>query len=214
MSDFPKIRAENELGFCRRLQSSMSDSLHDVVEVRSVIERLRERNSFRESCFCKGLVLPIVDSVATAYLTSLGGTRMAVYGALRCEGFGTPMYTCGEGQSGFSSHSCSNSYHNGDKSGRRATSRRSPDFCIRFAPQLRLVGEMKYVEKFSNAGILQVVKELRDYLSIRSEPTSDWGHDVGFGLLYAYGGLGDRVTYAIEDYWESDRIFVSVFSSK
>ena len=88
-------------------------------------------------------------------------------------------YACSEMQVGFSSHSRSNSYHAGDKSGRRARSRRSPDFCIRYASGLRLVGELKYVSHATAVKTKQGVHELRDYLSIKSEPTSDWGTILG-----------------------------------
>src|SRR5438552_5823692 len=133
--------------FCRELHEQLTQRLCNAREVHATVERLRPRNPFRESCFCKGCVLPVVDAFATNFLgDEFAASRDSVRRALRCEGFATPLYTCDPSQVGFSSHSRSNSYHPGDKSGRRATSRRSPDFCIRFEDKLRMVGELKYVK--------------------------------------------------------------------
>jgi hypothetical protein len=198
------------LEFCHALHERLAVRLADVDAIRSRVKMLRSQNSFQESCFCKGCVLPVVDSLATQFLGSrYGASRYEVHQALRCEGFDTPMYACDESQVGFSSHSRSNSYHPGDKSGRRAQSRRSPDFCIRFASALRLVGELKYLPAVRASDVAKVAHELRDYLSIQSEPTSDWGHDVGFGLLFSFGGDELRTAASVLDYWESDRIFIT-----
>lgn len=205
--------AANGLHFCHLLHEALAERLADVDAVRSRVNALRSQNSFRESCFCKACVLPIVDSLATEFLCGrFAASRYDVHRALRCEGFDTPMYECDGSQVGFSSHSRSNSYHPGDKSGRRAQSRRSPDFCIRFAPALRLVGELKYLPFVRAADVARVAHELRDYLSIPSEPTSDWGHDVGYGLLYAFDGDCPRTATTVTDYWESDRIFITCLS--
>jgi hypothetical protein len=134
--------------FCTELHDKLSFALSDPVVVRSGVDRLLRQNSFRESCFCKGLVLPVVDTLSPNLLASrYNGTRIETHQALRCEGFDTPMYTCRATQVGFSSHSRSNSYHPGDKSGRRSSTRRSPDFCIRFRSDFRMLGEMKYVQR-------------------------------------------------------------------
>ena len=200
------------LNFCTRLHQRLAIELCDVTSVRNVVQGLLPRNSFAESCFCKGSVLPVVDRVATEYLTNvLHASRADVRAALRCEGFDTPLYACAGSQVGFSSHSRSNSYHPGDKSGRRSKSRRSPDFCIRFQGGLRMLGDLKYVAKAGGSTTSQVVRELRDYLSIQKEPTSDWGHDFGFGLVYCFSGDGPRSVQVLTDYWESDRIVISQF---
>jgi hypothetical protein len=200
------------LNFCTRVHQRLAVDLCDVTSVRNVVQRLLPRNSFAESCFCKGCVLPIVDEVATSHLiVTKGAAKFDIHRALRCEGFDTPMYECGESHVGFSSYSRSNSYHPGDKSGRRAQSRRSPDFCIRYGGGLRMLGELKYVAKVGGSTTSQVVRELRDYLSIQQEPTSDWGHDFGFGLVYGFAGDGLRKAEALTDYWASDRIFISRF---
>jgi hypothetical protein len=52
---------------------------------------------------------------------------------------------------------------------------------------VRLVGEVKYLETTRPSDSARVVRELRDYLSIVREPTSDWGHDFGYGLIYEFG---------------------------
>jgi hypothetical protein len=74
-----------------------------------------------------------------------------------------------------------------------------------------MVGELKYVSGKGTGTTAQVVHELRDYLGIRSETTSDWGHDFGYGLIYDYSGETPRRAEAILDYWETDRIFISRF---
>jgi hypothetical protein len=198
--------------FCSLLHWSLSERLRDVVAVQERVKDLRSQNSFRESCFCKGCVLPIVDRVATKFLDArYHASREAVHKSLRCEGFETPLYGSEPSQVGFSSHSRSNSYHPGDKSGRRATSRRSPDFCVRFEDKLRMLGELKFVETYRSAEVQRLVHEMRDYLSIKSESTSDWGHDFGFGLYYVYGGDAPRTARLSHDYWESNRILISTF---
>jgi hypothetical protein len=190
----------------------LARQLTDVGNVRSKVADLLPRNPFRESCFCKGCVLPVVDTLTTKFLADeFGAPPEAVRHALRCEGFATQLYTCDASQVGFSSHSRSNSYHPGDKSGRRETSRRSPDFCIRYRDKLRMVGELKYVESYRPSDVQKLVHELRDYLSIAGEPTSDWGHDFGFGLFYVYGGESPRAASISHDYWDSDRILISTF---
>ena len=199
------------LEFCKELHYHFVRGLQDPVSIRQKVEELRPRNSFAESCFCKGCVLPIVDTVASRHLGSMGESKAEIHHALRCEGFDTPLYVPNGQQSGFSSHSRSNSYHPGDKSGRRPTSRRSPDFCIRSRRGLRLVGEIKFLPRLRSSSVSQIVHELRDYLSIRNEPTSDWGHDFGFGLVYAFQGDTVRQAEAVTTFWDSGRIFLSIF---
>jgi len=168
------------------------------------------RNSFRESCFCKGCVLPVVDSLPVGFLSeSYSASRADVHRALRCEGFDTPLYTCDTSQVGFSSHSRSNSYHPDDKSGRRDKSRRSPDFCIRFRSAFRLIGEMKYLQRVRPANVSALVRELKAYLSVAGESTSDWGHDFGYGLIYQFSGPSEGMHAVVADFWETDRIFIS-----
>jgi hypothetical protein len=72
-----------------------------------------------------------------------------------------------------------------------------------------LVGELKYLEGARAADTLRVVRELRDYLSIASEPTSDWGHDFGYGFIYEFGGGEYLTATEVIDYWRSDRIFLT-----
>lgn len=169
-------QSSHALQFCRELHHELSADLRDPIQIRNRVESLRNVNSFAESCFCKACVLPVVDKLATRFLsTQFGVSRADVHKALRCEGFNTPMYACTDAHAGFSSHSRSNSYHPGDKSGRRQSSRRSPDFCIRSPDRLRLVGELKYVPRVSAAVTAQVVHELRDYLSIANERRATGG---------------------------------------
>jgi hypothetical protein len=195
--------------FCETLRERLTTTLVDVVAVRNQVEAMRSQNSFRESCFCKGLVLPVVDALATQFLAErFGATRDAVRHSLRCEGFDSPMYTCDRTQVGFSSHSRSNSYHAGDKSRRRAKSRRSPDFCVRHEQSFRMVGELKYVERSARAQMSRLVEEIQNYLSIKNEPTSDWGHDFAFGLLYEYGGAEARRVEISTAHWDTDRIYI------
>jgi hypothetical protein len=200
--------------YALELHRELCARLTDVDRVRALVERYRSAApTFPETRFCKAVVLPVVDEVATTVLTQRhGATRAEVRRALRCEGYATPLYEPDERQVGFCSHSRSNSYHPGDKSGRRPTSRRSPDFAIRH-PALRMLGETKYVERASVSAIARLLAELKDYLSIESEPTSDWGHDFGFGLLYGYGGEGPRSVQLIEDHWQAHRIFIARFDS-
>jgi len=202
--------AKDALTFCQLLHERLADQLADADAVRARVESLLPRNSFRESCFCKGCVLPSVDSLALGFLTERhSASRADVHLALRCEGFDTPLYDCDATQVGFSSHSRSNSYHPGDKSGQRAQSRRSPDFCIRLGLKFRLVGEIKYLPRVRPADLSTLVRELKDYLSIAGEPTSDWGHDFGYGLVYQSSEAGEGTRATIMDYWETDRIFIS-----
>jgi hypothetical protein len=81
---------------------------------------------------------------------------------------------------------------------------------VRYA-SFRLVGEMKYVRAAPRGTVEQVARELRDYLSIKSEPTSDWGHDFGFGLAYAYNGDSPARHDLIWDYWDRERAAISWF---
>ena len=74
-----------------------------------------------------------------------------------------------------------------------------------------MLGELKYVRNATSSTTARVVRELRNYLSILSEPTSDWGHDFGYGLVYCFSGDAGRKVEALTDYWESDRIFISRF---
>ena len=197
--------------YCHGLHAALVAVIGDRTTTRQRVESLICQNPFRESCFCKACVLPIVDDWTTQFLHGkFAASRSLVRAALRCEGFATPMYAPNERQVGFSSHSRSNSYHPGDKSGRRSSSRRSPDFCVRYA-HFRLVGEMKYVPVAARRTVDQVARELRDYLSIASEPTSDWGHDFGFGLAYGYEGSSATRGELIFDYWNTDRLAISWF---
>jgi hypothetical protein len=45
--------------------------------------------------------------------------------------------------------------------------------------------------------------------SVSSEPTSDWGHDFGYGLVYDFSGDTPRRAEVVLDHWETDRIFIS-----
>jgi len=57
------------------------------------------------------------------------------------------------------------------------------------------------------------VRELKDCLSVLSEPSSDWGHDLGFGLVYQFADVGRLYAAAITSSWEPDGIFISRFSA-
>jgi len=197
--------------YCKGLHAELVKSITNRVVTRRKVEGLIYQNSILESCFCKACVLPIVDEWTTQFLSNtFDASRMQIHAALRCEGFATPMYGANDRQVGFSSHSRSNSYYLGDKSGRRASSRRSPDFCVRYE-HFRLVGEMKYVRIAARKTVEKVARELRDYLSIASEPTSDWGHDFGFGLAYGYDGSSPAQGDLVMDYWNTDQLAISWF---
>ncbi len=75
-----------------------------------------------------------------------------------------------------------------------------------------MVGEVKYLPDASGSKIILVRNELCDYLSIIGEVTSDWGHDFGYGLIYAYRGEKARKAEAMTDYWETERIFITRMS--
>lgn len=199
------------LDYCLGLHEHLMEAIADRKSVRKRVEKLIALNSFKESCFCKGCVLPIVDSWTTTFLADRYNVPShEVLASLRCEGYETPLYSLGAGQVGFSSYSRSNSYHPGDKSGRRRESRRSPDFCVRHK-HLRVVGEMKYVPVATRTTVMQVLRELKDYLSIASETTSDWGHDFGYGLAYAYSGETPAKCDFIVDQLECEKIAISWF---
>jgi hypothetical protein len=72
----------------------------------------------------------------------------------------------------------------------------NPDFCVRFPGErpLRVVGEVKYLPKSltSNAAVEQVHIALEHYLFIESSTHPDWGHDVGFGIMYCAKGPKPR----------------------
>ena len=68
---------------------------------------------------------------------------------------------------------------------------------------------MKYLQCVRPANVSALVRELRDYLSVAGEPTSDWGHDFGYGLVYQFSEPGEGKHAAITDFWETDRIFIS-----
>jgi hypothetical protein len=63
-------REEAWFSFCHRLHDRIANQLKDASSVRARVASLLGVNSFRESCFCKGCVLPVVDSLATEVLCS------------------------------------------------------------------------------------------------------------------------------------------------
>ena len=87
------------LNFCELLHAALVQSLQDVSRVTAVVDKLQAQNSFLESCFCKGSVLPVVDRVTTRFLTEkFHADRHTISQTLRCEGFQTPMYDCSADQ--------------------------------------------------------------------------------------------------------------------
>jgi hypothetical protein len=94
--------------YCKILFEALAAPLCDIEHVQRVTQDLKDRRlapTFPEVRFCKGTVLPIVDTVTTEYLTQeVGASRDQVRRALRCEGFQTlpQYYEQTEAMSGYS----------------------------------------------------------------------------------------------------------------
>jgi hypothetical protein len=210
---------DDALAFANLLAERLRSALTDVDAVRGCVMRLELlAKKFPETRFCKGCVLPIVDETANQFCADrYSATPYDVYRALRCEGYETlnRYYDVTAGRTGFASYAA---YRPDCKQGTGRPSRPSPDYCIRLNSKgpLRLLGETKFSLKPVSTAKLQaeLLHDLRYYLSIDSEPNSDWGHDFGFGVGYCAAGDGDRTVQVIRDYWEAERILLMIFGQR
>jgi hypothetical protein len=210
--------------FCDLLYYALRDSLCDTgVVLQRVTDIESHAPGHAETRFCKGCVLPIIDSVATRYLHSeLGLTPKQVRAALRCEGISTlaQIYTPAVGQSGFSTFTWGTNYQRVSKTGKAYPPETRgyqpcPDFGIVHKEQEKftLIGETK----FSRIGttitslLAEICRDLRYYIGLPSEPDKSWDYDFGFGIAYAAGGAGARKSYLFSDEWEESRFVVACF---
>src|SRR5579862_5853496 len=105
----PIARTKIELAekFYVSLFKALQEALSDTRAVLDLVARTRAHApTFPESRFCKGCVLPVVDSVATHFLTGdCGLNGHQIRQSLRCEGVTTlnDIYKPSSGQSGFGS---------------------------------------------------------------------------------------------------------------
>jgi hypothetical protein len=181
--------------FCDELFTLLRERLSNPNTVIERISEIREHaRAFPETLFCKGCVLPLVDTAATRFLfESLALDPTRIRGALRCEGFSTlpSIYQPQAGQSGFSTYTWGTNYQLVDKTGKpRSGYRPCPDFGIAHveAPKFALLGEVKFALDAPRIETATVMRDLRYYLSLPQEPERNWHYDFGFGLIYAAGG--------------------------
>jgi len=209
--------------FCDLLYASLRDGLSDAT---AVLERVAAIESHApghaETRFCKGSVLPIVDSVATRFLRSgLGLTPEQIRASLRCEGFSTlhQLYTPAASQSGFSTFTWGTNYQRISKTGKPypAESRGyqpCPDFGIvhKQPEKFTLIGETKFSRTAASITPLlaEICRDLRYYVGLPPEPDKSWDYDFGFGIAYAAGGVGFRKSFLFDE-WEKSRFVVACF---
>jgi hypothetical protein len=164
------------------------------------------------------LLRPIVDQWTNEFLRGrFGATADSVLAAMRCEGFAnlTEFYAKTGLQTHYSGTPKTKQIQPIGKNG-RAPGAAYPDWCIRFpgpGGALRLVGEAKYSSgrKTRNALVAELRHDLIFDLKIKADAGTDWGHDFGYGIGYSAGGEGRLRAELVEDYWESQRILMSVF---
>jgi hypothetical protein len=206
--------------FCAGLHQRLVAAISDVDAVRMRVGQLAPlAPTFRETLFCKGCFLPVFDQWANEFLQNrYGASSQIVYSALRCEGFpDLERYYPKTGlQTYFSGTPVTKAKQRTGKNGRSPGGAACPDFALRFSASnqaLRLVGEAKYAvdAKSRSALIKEVHNDLLYYVKIESDPLTDWAHDFGYGIGYSAGGEGRRASELIEDYWDSERILLSVF---
>lgn len=210
--------------FCDLLYSALRDRLSDT---NLVLQRVRDFEAhapgYAETRFCKGCVLPVVDSVATLYLRSeLGLAPEQIHAALRCEGISTlpKIYTPAGDQSGFSTFTWGTNYQRVSKSGKPYPPdgrgyQPCPDFGIvhRDEEEFTLVGETKFSQTGASIKplLVEVCRDLRYYVGLPSEPDKNWDYDFGFGIAYAGGGGGLRKSHLCSDEWDKNRFVVACF---
>lgn len=216
----PMTDESNARRFIEQLFEALSAGLPDPLKIRRKVEEIRDHApGFPETRFCKGCVLPIVDTVATRFLHEIyGATPEQVHLALRCEGRSTlkKIYQPGEGQSGFSGITWGTNYQRVSKSGKQYPPEARgyqpcPDFGIVHSnPKFTILGETKYAHsrKLSLAGL---VKELQYYMRVVREPEKGWDYDFGIGIAYSTAGDTPRRAELIRDHWAADRFMVARF---
>jgi hypothetical protein len=199
-----------------QLADALAEALRDPGQTRERVQEIESHApKFPEVRFCKGCVLPIVDTIATSLLHSeLGLSRDEIRQALLCEGQSTlsGIYSPKEGQSGFGGVTWGDNWQRVSKSGQVAPAdkpgyRPCPDFGIVSPDQsaLALLGEVKYVGNQGAASLAGIIKELRYYMGLPVEPDKKWHYRYGVGVLYAAAGDSPRRLRLITDYWRSDR---------
>jgi len=207
---------------CVRLFEELRRRLSDPAVVLSRLAQVESHApTFPEVLFCKGCVLPIVDSVATRFLNSeLSLSAAEIHSALRCEGFSSlpKIYTPGTEQSGFSGFTWGTNYQRTDKQGtslpaEHQGSRPCPDFGIIHLGERRftLLGETKFKRGNPRVTTTSLERELRYYMRLPIEADKHWHYDFGFGLAYAAGGTALRQATLITDNWLTDRFVIAHF---
>jgi hypothetical protein len=209
--------------FYTSLFKALHESLSDTLAVLDIVSRTRAHApAFPESRFCKGCVLPVVDTVATNFFTNECdlNTRQ-IRQALRCEGVTTlnDIYNPSIGQSGFGGATWGKNFQPYDKRGKPAKAARGyqpgPDFGIvhQGATKFSMLGETKFKPDSSRVGPLheEVRRDLKYYVGLPCEPEKEWDYDFGFGIAYAGGGAGFRKSYLATDDWLAHRFVVACF---
>lgn len=213
------------LRFCVRLFEELSRRLTDPAVVHSRLAEIESHApTFPEVLFCKGCVLPVVDTVATHFLTTeLLFSAAQIHSALRCEGYSSlpKIYTPGSGQSGFSAYTWGTNYQRTDKQGKAHSaahpgSKPCPDFGIIHLGEQRftLLGETKFKRSQSRLTSTSLERDLRYYMGLPIEAEKDWHYDFAFGLAYAAGGSAPRQATLITDHWVTDRFVIAHFQEK
>lgn len=219
-----RTSAEQALSFCEDLYAQICLQLSEPSTVRARLEAIGDHApGFPETLFCKGCVLPIVDFVATRFLSAeLSLPSLQIRSALRCEGFASlpNIYLPSAQQSGFSAPPWGSNYQQVSKSGLKAKPgqagiRPCPDFGIVHTgpPKFTLLGETKFARKATRLTLLltEITRDLRYYMGLPSEPTKGWDYDFGFGIAYAGGGTTTRQSRFITDHWVDQRFVVAAF---
>ena len=207
--------------FLNTFVSAIELALKDPRTVRAVLECHREHApGFPETLFCKGCLIPVLDTVATAFLgREFGSSQAEVNAALRCEGFSTlpKIYTPSTGQSGYSTFTWGTNYQPVSKSGKPARDGSPgylpcPDFgVVHETPKFAILGETKFSASKTWLNPKNVAEDLKYYLALPSDPARGWHYDFGVGIVYAGGGEGMRKCQLITEYWSSHRFIVACF---
>jgi hypothetical protein len=212
---------EIALAFSELLFEELKVALFDPGPVRLRMKEIEDHaRGFPESLFTKGCVLPIVDRVATSFLSKeMGLTGEQIHAALRCEGFSTlgKIYRPGPEQSGFSSYPWGTNYQRVSKAGvayppEHRGYQPCPDFGI-VHEGFRMLGEVKFSKAATKLeGLLKSVRnDLLFYMGLPVEPEKGWHYDFGFGIAYTGGGTGAGRAELIKDHWDSHRFVIAVF---
>ena len=199
-----------------QLADALGNALADPVKVRQKVQDIESHApSFPEVRFCKGCVLPILDSVATKLLRAEHDLpQEQIRSSLLCEGYTTlpNIYSPDQDQSGFGGFTWGENRQLISKSGQAAPDGKPgslpcPDFGILSSdhPGLALLGEVKYASQQSGGGLTKLINELRYYMAIPIEPDKRWHYNYGVGIFFAAAGYQLRRTRLITDYWRSDR---------